>query len=57
MDGVDASIIKSDGELAAKIIDEMYFEYDTSIKYQLKSMIGAIISKKLIRKKKKILVI
>jgi anhydro-N-acetylmuramic acid kinase len=50
MDGVDASIIKSDGELSLKIIDEMYFEYEDKLKLELKEIVKQATSKKMIRK-------
>ena len=36
MDGIDASIIKSDGEQFLEIIDNVYLKYDEQLKSELK---------------------
>jgi len=36
MDGIDASIIKSDGEQILEIIDNVYLKYDEQLKSELK---------------------
>jgi len=45
MDGVDASIIKSDGEKFIEIIDDFYLKYDDQIKLKLKRIIDLCSSK------------
>jgi len=45
MDGIDLSIIKSDGESYAKIIDNMYFKYEDKFKLKLKRVIKLCSSK------------
>ena len=46
LDGIDASIIKSDGENFIKTIDNMHFEYDYQFKSKLKKTVNTVISKK-----------
>ena len=46
LDGIDASIIKSDGENFIKTIDNMHFEYDYQFKNKLKKTVNTVISKK-----------
>ena len=45
MDGIDASIIKSDGEKFLEIIDDMYLEYDDQLKFELQQAIDSCFSK------------
>jgi len=45
MDGIDLSIIKSDGELFLEIIDDMYQKYDFQFKNKLKKIIKLCTSK------------
>ena len=45
MDGIDASIIKSDGEQFLEIIDDMYLEYDDQLKFELQQAIDSCFSK------------
>ena len=45
MDGVDASIIRSDGEQSLEIIDNIYLKYDNELKSQLKSVIDSCFSR------------
>ena len=45
MDGIDLSIIKSDGEKVAKIIDEMYMKYDPQFKKRLAKIVKLCTSK------------
>ena len=58
MDGVDASIIKSDGEKSAEIVDDLYVKYDDITKSELKNIVDLCttknIYKKFIKKIKKI---
>ena len=39
MDGIDLSIIKSDGETFVKVIDEMYQSYDSKFKNKLTKIV------------------
>jgi len=39
MDGIDASIIKSDGEQSVEIIDDLYIKYDNIFRLELKKCI------------------
>ena len=41
MDGVDASIIKSDGEQFIEIIENIYLKYDNQLKLELKKVIDS----------------
>ena len=45
VDGVDASIIKSDGEQFLEIIDDIYVKYDDHFKMKLKKTIDSCYSK------------
>jgi len=45
MDGIDASIIKSDGEQSLEIIDDIYLKYDDQLKPELKKVIDSCSSK------------
>ena len=45
MDGIDASIIKSDGEQFLEIIDDLYIKYDNDLKTELKKAIDSCSSK------------
>jgi len=45
MDGIDASIIKSDGEQSLELIDDAYFKYDDQLKSELKKAIDSCSSK------------
>ena len=45
VDGVDASIIKSDGEQFLEIIDDIYVKYDDHFKVKLKKIIDSCYSK------------
>ena len=49
-DGVDASIIKSDGENAFELIDNSYMEYDDKLKLELIKIIDLCTSRKQINK-------
>ena len=50
MDGIDASIIKSDGEQFLEIIDDIYLEYDDQLKSELKKAIDSCSSKEVFKK-------
>ena len=50
MDGIDASIIKSDGENSLEIIDDMYLKYDNQVKSELKRIIDSCTSKNDLKK-------
>ena len=50
MDGIDASIIKSDGEQFLEIIDDIYLEYDDQLKLELKKVIDSCSSKEVFKK-------
>jgi len=50
MDGIDASIIKSDGEQFLEIIDDIYLEYDDQLKSELKKVIDSCSSKEVFKK-------
>ena len=39
VDGIDASIIKSDGEQFVEIVDDIYLEYDDQLRSKLKKTI------------------
>ena len=55
MDGIDLSIIKSDGELFTEIIDDMYMKYDNRFKVKLTEITKLCTSKnKFIKLKKEI---
>ena len=41
MDGVDASIIKSDGEQFIEIIENIYLKYDNQLKLELKKVVDS----------------
>ena len=45
MDGIDASIIKSDGEQFLEVIDDIYLEYNEQIRSELKKTIDSCFSK------------
>ena len=45
MDGIDVSIIKSDGEQSIEIIDDMYLEYSNQLKSKLRKIIDKCNSK------------
>ena len=45
MDGVDASIIKSDGEKSAEIVDDLYVKYDDITKSELKNIVDLCTTK------------
>ena len=45
MDGIDASIIKSDGNQFLEIVDDIYLEYDNHLKSELKKAIDLCSSK------------
>ena len=45
MDGIDASIIKSDGEQFLEIIDDIYLKYDEQLKSELKKTIDSCFSR------------
>ena len=45
VDGVDASIIKSDGEQSLEIIDDIYVKYDDHFRMKLKKTIDSCYSK------------
>ena len=45
VDGVDASIIKSDGEQFLEIIDDIYLKYDDNFRIKLKKIIDSCNSK------------
>ena len=45
MDGIDASIIKSDGEQFVEIIDDIYLKYDDKLRSKLKKIVDICISK------------
>ena len=50
MDGIDASIIKSDGEQYLKIIDDIYLKYDDHLRLELKQLIDSCFSKEEFKK-------
>ena len=45
MDGIDVSIIKSDGEQFIEIIDDIYIKYNDKLRSKLKKIIEASSSK------------
>ena len=45
LDGIDVSIIRSDGELFIEIIDDIYLKYDNQLKSKLKKIINLCLSK------------
>ena len=45
MDGVDASIIKSDGENFAELVDDIYLKYDNKLQSKLKKIVDLCVSK------------
>ncbi len=45
IDGIDASIIRSDGEQFLEIIDDVYLKYDTKLRDKLKRTIDSCFSK------------
>ena len=49
-DGVDVSIIKSDGEQFLKVIDDEYLEYDKELKLKLKKITKLSTSKEEVNK-------
>ena len=50
IDGIDASIIKSDGEHFVEIIDDMYLKYDNQLRSKLKRIIDVCSSKEEFKK-------
>ena len=50
MDGIDASIIKSDGEQFLEIVDDIYLKYDDQLKSELKKVIDSCSSKEVFKK-------
>jgi anhydro-N-acetylmuramic acid kinase len=50
MDGIDASIIKSDGEQSVEIIDDLYIKYDDIFRTELKKCINLCKTNKDIKK-------
>ena len=53
LDGIDMSIIKSDGEQHLEIIDNLYLKYDNQLKLKLKKIIDLCTSKRSINKNSK----
>ena len=53
LDGIDASIIKSDGEEFIEIIDDLYIKYDDVFKSKLKKIIQLCVSKEELSKMSK----
>ena len=51
LDGIDASIIKSDGEQNLEIVDNLYLKYDDQLKLKLKKIIDSGTSKDQLLKK------
>ena len=45
MDGIDVSIIKSDGEQSLDLVDDIYIKYDEQLKLKLKKIIDLCTSK------------
>ena len=45
LDGIDVSIIKSDGEQYLEIIDDLYLKYDNQLKLKLKKVIDSCTAK------------
>ena len=45
MDGIDASIIKSDGEDFVEIIDDLYLKYDDELRTKMKKIVEQCSSK------------
>ena len=45
MDGIDVSIIKSDGEQVLEVVDDIYLKYDDKIRSKLKKIINKCLSK------------
>ena len=45
MDGIDVSIIKSDGEQSLELVDDIYIKYDEQLKLKLKKIIELCTSK------------
>ena len=45
MDGIDVSIIKSDGEQFIELVDDIYINYDNQLKLKLKKIIDLCTSK------------
>ena len=50
MDGIDASIIKSDGKQFLEIVDDIYLKYDDQLKSELKKIIDSCFSKEEFKK-------
>jgi len=50
IDGIDASIIKSDGEQSLEIIDNIYLKYDDQLKLELANIVDSCFSKKEFKK-------
>jgi len=53
MDGIDASIIKSDGKQFVEIIDDIYLKYDDQLRSKLKKIVDICISKDEFKKQSK----
>ena len=45
MDGIDASIIKSDGKQFLEIVDDIYLKYDDQLKSEIKKVVDSCFSK------------
>ena len=50
MDGIDASIIKSDGNEFLEIVDDIYLKYDDQLKSELKKVVDSCSSKEEFKK-------
>ena len=50
MDGIDASIIRSDGENHLELIDDMYLKYDDLLESKLKKMVDSFRTKEDLKK-------
>ena len=50
IDGIDASIIKSDGEQSLEIIDNIYLKYDDQLRSELTNVIDSCFSKREFKK-------
>ena len=53
LDGIDVSIIKSDGEQYLEIVDDLYLKYDDQLKLELKKIIDLCTSKNQLAKTSK----
>ena len=57
LDGIDVSIIKSDGEQYLEIVDDLYLKYNDQLKLKLKKIIDTCSSKqRLLQKHQKKLI-